>query len=268
MAVVLITGCSSGFGLAATAAFAARGDQVIATMRDLSRRAELERATAAHRDRVDVMQLDVTDEKSRDDAISAAIGRYGRMDVLVNNAGVCVLGPAELEAERVVRAVFETNVFGPLAMMKAVIPHMRSQGGGRIVNVTSIGALVAPAFYATYAASKHALDAYAASLDLELGPQGIRCVTVAPGGHRTAMLDNTELDLGGTLYPQAAVAIERWRQSLGAATDLSPVTRAVLAAATDPEPALRYLVGDGMPALATPLANEAASLHELLRAHT
>jgi NAD(P)-dependent dehydrogenase (short-subunit alcohol dehydrogenase family) len=233
-------------------------------MRDLTRRSELDRAVADVADRVDVVQLDVTDPGSRAAAVETTLARYGRLDILVNNAGISLLGSAEVVDEPTMRALFETNVFGPLALIKLLLPQMRAQGGGRIVNVTSIGALVTPAFYTTYCANKHALDAYTSGLDLELNGSGIRCASVAPGGYRTAILDNGLLAADST-YAKFPGVVDAWKSFAGSNSDLTPVIDAILQAATDTDPAPRYLVGDGMPTLAGKLAAEAEKLHELLR---
>src|SRR3954471_12054947 len=127
MSVVLITGCSSGFGRAAALAFAARGDDVVATMRNPAKADGL-----GDVDRVTVDRLDIVDADSRAAAVARTLDRFGRVDVLVNNAGVSALGPAEEIPEHVMRAQFETNFFGPFALMRELFPSMRANDTGRI----------------------------------------------------------------------------------------------------------------------------------------
>ncbi len=269
MAVVLITGCSSGFGRAAAVAFAQRGDQVVATMRDPSR-ATADGGTAAGLDRVDgvvIDQLDVIDAESRAGAVARTLQRFGRIDVLVNNAGISALGPAEEMPDHVMRHQFETNFFGPFALMKEVLPSMRANGTGRIVNITSIGGLVSSGFYSAYCATKHALDAISLGLDIELQPFGIRVVTVLPGGHNTSIVANrVTAERPDTVYPQAKVAIDAYEARMVGKDDLTPVTEAILAAATDAEPRVRYLVGSGTAELLIPTVAEGERIHAALRA--
>ena len=262
MSVVLITGCSSGFGRAAALAFAGRGDQVVATMRDPARAEGLDSVKG-----VTVDRLDVVDVQSRAGAIERTLGRFGRIDVLVNNAGVSALGPAEEIPEQVMRDQFETNFFGPFALMREVLPSMRANHTGRIVNVTSIGALMASGFYSDYCATKHALDALSLGMDIELQHFGIRVATVVPGGFTTSMVANlirTERD--DTIYPRFASTLEEYKGRMSGKEDLSPVTDAIVAAATDPEPRARYLVGSGTAEMLRTIVDEGEKVHAFLRA--
>ncbi len=168
---VLITGCSSGYGLATAQYFHAQGWNVIATMRtpneDVLPRSE----------RLRVVALDVTDPAS----IAAALEDAGPIDVLVNNAGVGVVGAFEATPMATVREVFETNTFGVMAVMQAVIPRFRQQGWGVIVNVTSSVTLAPMPLAAVYTGSKAAIEALTASLALELAGFNIRVKLVEPG---------------------------------------------------------------------------------------
>jgi NAD(P)-dependent dehydrogenase (short-subunit alcohol dehydrogenase family) len=263
MAVVLVTGCSSGFGRAAAIGFAEAGHTVVATMRNLAKAAGLAEAAP----NLDVAQLDVTDRASRARAVQEAVERYGRIDVLVNNAGVSVLGPAEEIPEEVARDLFETNFWGPYALIREVLPGMIDAGTGRIVNVTSIGALLTPGFYSVYCATKHALDALTLGLDIELQQFGIRCVTVVPGGFNTAIAANrVDTDRPDSRYRRATPAIREWEERIAPRTDLSPVTAAILEAATAEKPHARYLVGEGTTDLLIPVVAEGERIHDLLMA--
>src|SRR4051812_31364563 len=139
MAVVLITGCSSGFGLEFALAFARRGDRVVATMRDVGRASErLREADLA----IEVRALDVTSPPSIEAATRGTLERHGRIDVLVNNAGIGAVSALETITEQTLREVFDTNLFGALAVTRAVLPAMRAQGAGRVVFVSAIGAIL------------------------------------------------------------------------------------------------------------------------------
>ena len=271
MSVVLITGCSSGFGRAAAEAFAAHGDQVVATMRSPAR-ATGPGGAAEGLDRVEGVvldQLDVVDADSRAGAVERTLDRFGRIDVLVNNAGISALGATEEMPDEVFRNQFETNFFGPFALMKEVLPSMRANDTGRIVNVTSIGALMASGFYSAYCATKHALDAISQGMDIELQQFGIRVVTVVPGGFNTSIVKNRvlEAEQPDTLYPRARRAIEEYEARMNVGRDdLTPVTDAILAAAFDPEPQARYLIGSGTAELLIPIVAEGEQVHAELRA--
>jgi NAD(P)-dependent dehydrogenase (short-subunit alcohol dehydrogenase family) len=189
---ILITGCSSGFGLLIACELARRGNRVFATMRDPEGRGERLRAALAAEpglgDGVDVLRLDVTDEATIADAVRAVLDRAGRIDAVVNNAGVAGGNAVEETSVEELAAVFETNVYGPLRVAQAVLPAMRAQGRGHVVNVTSVAAFVAPPFMGAYAASKHAADALGEALAAEVAPFGISVTNVAPGAYLTEMI--------------------------------------------------------------------------------
>jgi NAD(P)-dependent dehydrogenase (short-subunit alcohol dehydrogenase family) len=262
VAVVLITGCSSGFGRAAALAFAARGDLVVATMRNTARADGL-----GDIERITVDQLDIVDAESRAAAVARILDRLGRIDVLVNNAGVSALGPAEEIPEPVMRDQFETNFFGPFALIRELLPSMRANHTGRIVNVTSIGAVMTSGFYSDYCATKHAMDAISLGLDIELQHFGIRVATVVPGGFTTSMVSNLiDTRRPDTLYPRYAKTLEEYMGRMSGKEDLTPVTDAIIAAATDPEPRARYLVGSGSAEMLRAIVNEGQKVHDYLRA--
>lgn len=245
---VLVTGASSGFGAAIAAAFAGRADQVWGASR-----------RPLHQPGVTPLELDVTDAASRERALE----RIGDVDVLVNNAGVLDVGSWELQDESRLRRVFETNVFGPVALSRAVLPGMRRRGRGRIVNVSAVGAVNPTPFLGAYTASKHALDALSVSLDGEVAPFGIRVCAVLPGPFGTEILQRA--DDGAEAGPYAE-AVRDYREALGGrladgGTDFSPVVDAVLAAATDPEPRRRYLVaGERLTTLLGPIVEQLEAL--------
>lgn len=263
MSVVLVSGCSSGFGLAIVLAFARRGDDVVATARDPSRATALLEQAASFKT-VSVERLDVTDQGSINDAVAATIARHGRIDVLVNNAGIGVLGALEVVDDLQLRQVFDTNVFGAVALTRAVAPHMRQQGRGRVIFMNAIGGILTTAFLGVYCASKHALDCIAAVFDLELRPFGIRVSSVYPSAFHTSMSDNLSVVAGeGTAYaePTATYAAGLSKRIREGPTDLSPVVNAVIEAATGEDPALRYPVAPHLAAVLAPAVQALDALH-------
>jgi NAD(P)-dependent dehydrogenase (short-subunit alcohol dehydrogenase family) len=246
MPVALITGCSSGFGEAMAIAFAERGYQVVATMRKPESAPESLKALAdAKPDDVVLAALDVTDASMRTAIIEQTVSRFGRIDLLINNAGVGARGSFEDTPDSQWRMMFETNLFGPLDLIRQVLPVMRAQGGGRVINVTSVAAFLKTPFMSAYCASKHALDTATAAMDVETRSFGVRVVSVAPGPFKTA-LPQKSLDRAAS-EPYAAIAENFNRNFDGleakAPEDISPVVNAALAAATDAEPMLRYTAG-------------------------
>jgi NAD(P)-dependent dehydrogenase (short-subunit alcohol dehydrogenase family) len=257
MAVVLVTGCSSGFGLATALAFAQHGDQVIATARHPER--------IPHTTNVTAVRLDVTDQGSINAAVATSIEKHTRIDVLVNNAGIGTLGALEVVDDQQLRRVFDTNVFGAVAVTRAVLPYMRENKTGRVIFMNAIGGILTTAYLGAYCASKHALDCIAAVFDLELRPFGIRVSSVYPSAFRTAMSENNTVLMGeGTPYQESTQAYraglsERIRNG---PTDLSPVVDAVIDAATNPDPPLRYPVAPHLKDVLSPALAALDQLHE------
>lgn len=185
--IALITGTSSGFGLLTTLTLARKGYKVIATMRDLRSKDELirEAEQAGVLERIHLMTLDVTEESSIASAVRTVTEQFGRIDVLVNNAGFAVGGFVEEVGMEEWRRQMETNFFGLIAITKAVLPLMRAQQEGLILNVSSVSGLTGFPGYAPYAASKFAVEGFSESLRHELRSFGIRVVLVEPGSFRT-----------------------------------------------------------------------------------
>ena len=185
---VLITGCSTGFGKLAAKKFQAQGWTVAATMRSPEREKELTQL-----DQVLVTRLDVTDQESVTRATSDILDQLGRIDVLVNNAGFGTNGLLEQVQSDATRALFETNLFGVINVTRAVLPHMRHAGSGRLINVTSMAGLMGLPGNSLYCASKYAVEGLTESLDLECRAFNIRAMTVAPGAYSsTSFLSNVE----------------------------------------------------------------------------
>jgi NAD(P)-dependent dehydrogenase (short-subunit alcohol dehydrogenase family) len=235
--VALVTGASVGIGEAAARALVGAGFTVYGT----SRRA----AAGETRDGVVFLPLDVTDNESVAGVVRGVLERSGRIDVLVNNAGVGVAGAAEESSIEQARALFETNVFGAIRMTRAVLPHMREQGGGRIINVSSVlGFLPAP-FMALYAATKHAIEGYSESLDHEVRDHGVRVLLVEPGYTRTSFDANAvAADEPLALYARRREASDvLTAAAVKAGDEPAVVGEAIVAAATDTRPKLRYPAG-------------------------
>jgi NADP-dependent 3-hydroxy acid dehydrogenase YdfG len=191
--VVLITGCSSGIGKALAKEFAADGHHVIATARRLDSVEDLV-GDGAH-----ILELDVTDKDSITKAVIDSHALFGRIDIVVNNAGYALIGPiAELELDDL-RTQFETNVVGVVAVIQEVVPKMVERGSGRIVNIGSVSGVAATPFGGAYCGTKAAIHLLSDALRMELAPFGIRVTTVQPGA--------IESDFGAT----AAHGIERYR---------------------------------------------------------
>ena len=245
MAVVLITGCSSGFGLATALAFARRGDRVWATMRDLGRSGPLVAAADAEALTVHLRQLDVTDPQSVSAAVAHILERDGGIDVLVNNAGVAHLGPMETLPDPMVRQIFETNLFGAVAMIRAVLPSMRQRRAGVVVNVSSVaGRLPGTPGNWAYSASKHALSALSDSLAEEVRPFGLRVVCVEPGFFRTGVVADYEAPAPGSPYQQLEGRVAAYfAAGVEGGGDPVEVAEAIVSAVADPAAALHVLVG-------------------------
>jgi NAD(P)-dependent dehydrogenase (short-subunit alcohol dehydrogenase family) len=180
--VWLITGCSTGFGRELARLVLARGGRVVATARDIDRVADL---TADAGEAVLALALDVAKPDQIAAVVEQAMARFGRIDVLVNNAGYGYQSTIEEGDEAEIRAQFDVNVFGLFALTRAVLPIMRAQGDGHILNVTSVAGLAGFPGSGYYAASKHAVEGFSDSLKAEVSPLGIRVTCVEPGPFRT-----------------------------------------------------------------------------------
>ncbi len=244
MKTVLITGCSSGYGLETARHFHAKGWNVIATMR--TPRADILPAS----DRLRVLALDVTDQNS----ITAAIEASGAIDVLVNNAGIGMFGALEATPMTTIRDVFETNTFGVMAMTQAVIPQFRARRSGMVVNVTSSATLKPMPLVSVYTASKMAIEGFTASLAHELQTFDIQVKLVQPGyGPSTRFSENTGPRLAG-LIPQAyapfAQTIFAEMTNPSEVTVASDVAETIWLAANDTTGQLRFPAGPDAVALA------------------
>jgi len=193
--VWFVTGASRGLGRAFTTAALEAGDRVVAAARTT---APLDELAAAHTDRLLVLPLDVTDRDAVFAAVATAVEHFGQLDIVVNNAGILSVGMLEEFTEAEARAQMETNFFGALWVSQAVLPHLRTQGSGHLVQISSIGALGGFPACGMYAASKFALEGMSEALALEAAEFGVKLTIVQPGGYwtdlYTAMTSTTPLD--------------------------------------------------------------------------
>lgn len=235
--VALVTGASSGIGEATAARLAAAGFKVYGTSR---------RGAEAGPRSFEMLSLDVTSDASVASAIGEVIRANGRIDVLVNNAGFSVAPAAAGESSmEQTRSIFETNFFGVVRMTRAVLPQMRKQGSGRIINIGSVlGFLPAP-YMALYAATKHAVEGYSESIDHELRTRGIRVSVIEPAYTKTQFEANTlEPDAQLDEYREIRAALRKVMTEAVARGDApSVVAEVVLEAARAPRPKLRYTAG-------------------------
>jgi NAD(P)-dependent dehydrogenase (short-subunit alcohol dehydrogenase family) len=233
----MVTGASSGIGKAAARTLAAAGFEVAGTSRNTP--------GLTHRDGITFLGLDVASDESVTTSVKQVIERFGRLDVLVNNAGIGSSGAAEESSMAQDQSVFDINVFGVIRMVKAVLPHMRAQGSGRIINVSSVLGFVPAPYMAVYAATKHAIEGYSESLDHEVREYGIRVLLVEPGYTKTgfdasAMQPDTPLPV----YAQQRHTFgDVLAASMKDGDDPAIVAKVIVAAATDPKPKLRYTAG-------------------------
>jgi len=189
-----VTGTSRGMGTDIVKAALEQGDKVVATGRSLNRLREV--FADAPADRIQLLELDVTSESQAQQAVSEAVKRFGRIDVLVNNAGYCLLGRFEEATSEQIEAQFGTNVFGMANVLRAVLPVMRSQGSGRIFNTSSIAGVKAVANATFYSASKFAVEGMTLALADEVAPFGIQVTAIEPGFFRTEFLNDSSASYG------------------------------------------------------------------------
>ncbi|WP_406274397.1 oxidoreductase [Nocardia sp. NBC_00881] len=235
--VALVTGATSGIGKAAAIALAAAGFEVIGTGRNTARRT----APAG----VTYLDLDVTSDESVASAVKQVIDRFGRIDVLVNNAGVGSTGAGEEFSITQTQDIFDINVYGVMRTTKAVLPHMRAQRQGRIINVSSLSGFVPSPFMTVYVSTKHAVEGYSQSLDHEVREYGVRVLLVEPGPINTPFAGHSvEADTPMPLYAAGRRNYdELLEKNLSSGDDPAVVAKVIVAAATDRNPKLRRTAG-------------------------
>jgi NAD(P)-dependent dehydrogenase (short-subunit alcohol dehydrogenase family) len=242
--VWLITGCSTGFGRELAKLVLARGWRAVVTARDPAKVADI---AEGHAERALVLPLDVTQRAQIDEAVKAAQQRFGRIDVLVNNAGYGYLAAIEEGEDEAVRDMFEANVFGLVDMTKAVLPLMRKLRSGLIVNISSIGGLTSFAATGYYHGTKYAVEGISESLAIEVKPLGIDVLIVEPGPFRTNWAGPSIKQSATQIDDYAATAGERRKQtsarSGNQAGDPVRAAQAIIDAALSDKPPLRLLLG-------------------------
>jgi NAD(P)-dependent dehydrogenase (short-subunit alcohol dehydrogenase family) len=238
----LVTGATSGFGRTIVDVARARGDAVVATSRQINGLTDLEGD-----ERVLVTRLDVTDAAEREAAVAAALERFGRIDVLVNNAGRTQVGAVEETTEDELRALFDLHFFAPAALTRLVLPTMRAQGSGAIVQMSSVGGQVTAPGFGAYCATKFALEGLTQTLQEEVEPFGIRTLIVEPGAFRTGLFrpgaayESAEMpEYADVVGPTRAYVREGDGQQPG---DPVKAAEAIVAALDADDPPLRLVLG-------------------------
>jgi NAD(P)-dependent dehydrogenase (short-subunit alcohol dehydrogenase family) len=238
---VLITGASSGFGKAAAKLFHTNNWNVIATMRSPEKETELSMLS-----NVFISKLDVTNKLSIQNSVAAGIEKFGKIDVLVNNAGYGTLGALEAATEEQVKQQFDVNFFGLIEVTKAVLPGMRKQKSGTIINVSSVGGRITFPFCSLYHATKFAVEGLTESMQYELNPLGVRLKIVEPGGYKTEFAGRSMAFYGvgglndyGPAFDKFVDRLEKWPMS----ENIIEVADAIYEAATDGTEKLRYTAG-------------------------
>jgi len=234
--VAIVTGASGGIGEASAQALHAAGYRVFGT----SRRSPATRAPG-----IEYLACDVTSDESVKVAVDEVLSKAGRIDLLVNNAGVGLVGGAEESSVEQAKSLFDVNLFGLIRMTKAVLPTMRGQRAGRIVNLSSVMGLIPAPFMALYAASKHAVEGYSESLDHEVRSSGVRVVLVEPAYTRTSFEGNVyRADQQLDVYQSARANAEGvLRDGMKTADTPELVASAVVKASTEANPHRRYAAG-------------------------
>jgi len=241
--VWLITGSSRGLGRALANAVLEAGDKLVATARDPAQLADL---IEAYGPRVVALPLDVTDEAAAEAAVKTAVETFGRLDVLVNNAGYGNVAPIEDTSLADFRAQIETNLFGTIILTKAAIPVMREQGAGHIIQFSSVGGRIGPVGRAPYAAAKWGVEGFSEVLSKEVGPLGIKVTVIEPGGFRTDFAgSSTALFAGRPEYAETVGAMADYQRNYNGRQPGDPDKAAavVLYIASLDAPPLRLLLG-------------------------
>jgi NAD(P)-dependent dehydrogenase (short-subunit alcohol dehydrogenase family) len=241
-----ITGASRGFGALIAEQALERGDNVVATARDPERVA----SRLGDSPNLLAVALDVTNDAQAHAAADAAVARFGRIDILLNNAGFGLLGAVEEATSQEIERIYATNVFGLLAVTRAVLPHMRRQRSGHVLNISSIGGYAASAGWGVYCSTKFAVEGLTEALALELKPLGIHATVIEPGFFRTDFLDARSLSVSPSQiddYAETAGAMRSFAASANHAQpgDPAKLARALLTLVDAGDPPLRMPFGSG-----------------------
>jgi NAD(P)-dependent dehydrogenase (short-subunit alcohol dehydrogenase family) len=250
LSVAVVTGSSSGIGLAASLALAKNGYVTYATMRNLAKQDSIQSVAEKEHLSIRTVQLDVTDENSIKNAIQSILSESGRIDLLVNNAGYGMTGAFEDIGMDEIKSLYETNVFGVIRVTQAVLPIMRKQGSGRIINISSGAGRIGYPGGSAYVSSKFALEGLSESMAFEVEQFGIKTVLVEPGFIRTNFAENIvtakKAQDPNSPYSQTMMQMKsssHRRRMIENAPDADLVASVIVEAATAKEPNLRYLAG-------------------------
>ena len=250
LSVAVVTGSSSGIGLAASLALAKNGYLTYATMRNLAKQDSIQSAAEKQHLPIRTVQLDVTDKNSVKNAIQSILSESGRIDLLVNNAGYGLTGAFEDIGMDEIKSLYETNVFGVIRVTQAVLPIMRKQGSGRIINISSGAGRIGFPGSSAYVSSKFALEGLTESMAFEVEQFGIKTVLVEPGFIRTNFAENIvtakKAQDPNSPYSQMMMQMKsssHRRRMIENAPDADLVASVIVEAATAREPNLRYLAG-------------------------
>ena len=266
--VWFVTGAARGIGLRIVEAALADGDAVVATSRDVASLRE----RFAGNDALLPVALDVTDEHQAAAAVAAALDRFGRIDVLVNNAGFGLLGAVEEASADEVRRLYETNVFGLLNVTRAALPAMRERRRGHVVNISSVGGYRSGAGFGVYCSTKFAVEGLSEALHAELAPLGVHVTVVEPGYFRTEFLDQSSLTVSPRILADYAATSGQVRERAVQINQKQPgdpkrLAQAMLALVASATPPLRLPLGtDTLQAIAdknADVAKETAAWREL-----
>ncbi|BCG60016.1 oxidoreductase [Paenibacillus sp. URB8-2] len=244
--VWFITGAARGIGLEILKAVLETGDHVVATVRSSANSLA---DKLGNPENLQVVLLDITDEQQAVEAANQAIGKFGKIDVLVNNAGYGLLSAVEEATADEVRNNFETNVFGLLNVTRAVLPHMRHQRSGHIINISSVGGLSGYIGWGVYGSTKFAVEGLTEALALELAPLGIHATVVAPGFFRTEFLDAASLTRSGNIIPDYAETVGEMRKIATQANKKQPgdpvkLAKAIVQVANAEKPPVHLPLGN------------------------
>ena len=242
--VWFVTGANRGIGAETVKAALAAGHRVVAT----ARKPETIEAAVGTSENLLALPLDITDEQQAQASVDAALARFGRIDVLVNNAGYGQLGLFEETSLDLIRKQFETNTFGTMTVTRAVLPVMREQGSGHIFTITSISGTIGVTGSGTYSASKFAVEGWMESLAVEVAPFGITATIVEPGFFNTDFLDTSSVvygDITIDAYAEQSAEFRRSQDDMNHQQEGDPVklAGALLQLADEPKPPMRFIAG-------------------------
>ncbi|MEU7577300.1 oxidoreductase [Streptomyces sp. NPDC041068] len=245
MSVWFVTGASRGLGAEITREALDRGHRVIATARDAS---AVLRAHPQEPDGLLAVSADVTEPGQLTAAVEAGLAAFGRIDVVVNNAGYGLVGAVEEVSDKAARALFDVNVFGALNTLRATLPTLRAQGSGHVLNISSVGGFATAPAVGLYGASKFALEGISEALHGELSPLGVRVTIVEPGGFRTDFLSSSSMRVAPASIPDYAVGAGPVREALAENDGRQPgdpakAAKAVVDITEATEPPLRLQLG-------------------------